>query len=105
LSWRFVSCQKFDHAVPLKCAGESVIQKMSKKNIVLIVVASAFLALGACSRPKEETSKAATPTPDPNLPKRMEKQHDAINRAAEQMKKEEEGKAAPSPSLTPAVSP
>jgi hypothetical protein len=35
----------------------------------------------------------------------MERQHDAINRAAEELKKEEERKTAPQASPTPSASP
>jgi hypothetical protein len=72
------------------------------KKIAMTLMMAGLLALGACSRPREEAAKAS-PTPDPNLPARMEKQQSAINRAAEELKKEEARKSAAQP--TPTASP
>ena len=64
------------------------------------------LLLSACSRPKEEAvEKKTTASPDPKLPTRMEEQQKAINRAAEQLKKEEQQKSGPNPTPTPSSSP
>lgn len=74
------------------------------KKIAMILVMAGLLAVGACSRPKEEPVQTKA-TPDPKLPARMEKQQDAINRAAQQLKKEEDAKAASQPSATASASP
>ena len=71
----------------------------------MTLVVAGLLATGGCSRQKEEAVQSVQTTPDPNLPNRAERQQDAINKAAEQLKKEEEQRAAGNPSPTPSVAP
>ena len=73
------------------------------KKIAMTLMMAGLLAVGACSRPKEEPAQTKA-TPDPNLPARMEKQQNAINRAAQELKKEDE-KAGANPSPLPSLSP
>jgi len=76
------------------------------KKIAMTLMMASFLLAGACSRPKEESAeKKANASPDPKLPARMEQQHSAINRAAEQMKREAEQRSAPNRTPTPSASP
>jgi hypothetical protein len=76
------------------------------KKVARTLMMVSFLLAGACSRPKEESAeKKANATPDPKLSARMEQQHRAIHRAAEQMKREAEQRSAPNPTPTPSASP
>jgi hypothetical protein len=76
--------------------------KMIARTLMMV----GFLLAGACSRPKEESAeKKANASPDPKLPARMEQQQTAINRAAEQMKREAEQRSIPKPTPTPSASP
>jgi hypothetical protein len=74
---------------------------------IAMTLAMTVLLLGACSRPKEEAAveKKTTASPDSKLPARMEEQQKAINRAAEQLKREEQQKSGPNPTPTPSASP
>ena len=76
------------------------------KKIALTLV-MAICLLGACSRPTEEKieDKKTTASPDPKLGTRMEEQQKAINRAAEQIKLEEQQKSGVNPTPTPSASP
>ena len=99
----FPGCRSFVNAVALNCSAEFPSEEMPMKKIAMILMMAGLLAGGACSRPKEEAAKSKA-TPDPKLATRMEKQQSAINRASEELKKEEE-KAKTNQSATPSVSP
>jgi hypothetical protein len=70
------------------------------KKVALTLLIAAFLSSVACSRSKTG-SQETTPTPDPDLKSRMQQQQQAIQRAAEERRKEAErssGQPASSPS-------
>ena len=71
------------------------------KKIAMTLVMGVLL-LGGCSRPKEESAEKKTmSSPDPKLPARMEEQQKAVNRAAEQLKREEQQKSGQTPTPAP----